>query len=259
MLKPALLGHVPLDHAWIAAHIPHQGSMCLLDAVLHWDSQHLVCCATSHRQAGNPLRQFDRLGAACGIEYAAQAMAVHGVLVADHGRVPDPNRTPDDDRPTLGRPGGLLVSAPNAAQAPHAPRGGQPTLGRPGGLLVSAPNAAQAPHAPRGGQPTLGRPGGLLVSTPNAAQAPHAPQGGQPTLGRPGGLLVSLRAVQLHVARIDDIPAALEVCVERLSGDARMLLYRFRVATGDRLLLDGRASVVLDAAGPAPSFASTPP
>ncbi len=232
MLKPALLGHVPLDHAWIAAHIPHQGSMCLLDAVLHWDSQHLVCCATSHRQAGNPLRQFDRLGAACGIEYAAQAMAVHGVLVADHGRVPDPNRTPDDDRPTLGRPGGLLVSAPNAAQAPHAPRGGQPTLGRPGGLLVS---------------------------TPNAAQAPHAPQGGQPTLGRPGGLLVSLRAVQLHVARIDDIPAALEVCVERLSGDARMLLYRFRVATGDRLLLDGRASVVLDAAGPAPSFASTPP
>ena len=205
MLKPALLGHVPLDHAWIAAHIPHQGSMCLLDAVLHWDSQHLVCCATSHRHAGNPLRQFDRLGAACGIEYAAQAMAVHGVLVADHGRVPDPNRTPDDDRPTLGRPGGLLVSAPNAAQAPHAP------------------------------------------------------QGGQLTLGRPGGLLVSLRAVQLHVARIDDIPAALEVCVERLSGDARMLLYRFRVATGDRLLLDGRASVVLDAAGPAPSFASTPP
>ncbi len=205
MLKPALLGHVPLDHAWIAAHIPHQGSMCLLDAVLHWDSQHLVCCATSHRHAGNPLRQFDRLGAACGIEYAAQAMAVHGVLVADHGRVPDPNRTPDDDRPTLGRPGGLLVTAPNAAQAPHAP------------------------------------------------------QGGQPTLGRPGGLLVSLRAVQLHVARIDDIPAALEVCVERLSGDARMLLYRFRVATGDRLLLDGRASVVLDAAGPAPSFASTPP
>ena len=78
-------------------------------------------------------------------------------------------------------------------------------------------------------------------------------------MGRPSGLLVSLRAVQLHVARIDDIAAALEVCVERLSGDAQMLLYQFRVLAGDSLLLDGRASVVLDAAGLAPSFASTPP
>ena len=26
----------PLDHAWIAAHIPHQGSMCLLDVVADW-------------------------------------------------------------------------------------------------------------------------------------------------------------------------------------------------------------------------------
>ncbi|MDE2123905.1 MAG: hypothetical protein KGJ65_09560, partial [Betaproteobacteria bacterium] len=134
---------------------------------------------------------------------------------------------------------------------------GQPTLGRPGGLLVTAPNRPQA-DAPRGGQPTLGRPGGLLVTAPNRPQA-DAPRGGQPTLGRPGGLLVSLRAVQLHVARIDDVAATLEVCVERLSGDAQMLLYQFRVQAGDSLLLDGRASVVLDAAGLAPSFASTPP
>ncbi|HAJ12631.1 MAG TPA: 3-hydroxylacyl-ACP dehydratase, partial [Comamonadaceae bacterium] len=27
-----------LDHRWIAAHIPHQGSMCLLDEVLTWDA-----------------------------------------------------------------------------------------------------------------------------------------------------------------------------------------------------------------------------
>ena len=31
---------------------------------------------------GNPLRAHDRLSAACGIEYAAQAMAVHGALCA---------------------------------------------------------------------------------------------------------------------------------------------------------------------------------
>ena len=36
----------------------------------------------SHRDADNPLRAHDRLGAACGIEYAAQAMAAHGALLA---------------------------------------------------------------------------------------------------------------------------------------------------------------------------------
>ena len=70
-----------LDHAWLLAHIPHQGSMCLLDAVTDWDGQHIRCTASSHRDADNPLRAHDRLGAACGIEYAAQAAAVHGALL----------------------------------------------------------------------------------------------------------------------------------------------------------------------------------
>jgi predicted hotdog family 3-hydroxylacyl-ACP dehydratase len=75
-----------LDHEWIARHIPHQGSMCLLHCVEAWDQQHIRCRATSHRSPGNPLRAHGRLGAACGIEYAAQAMAVHGALLAptDH-------------------------------------------------------------------------------------------------------------------------------------------------------------------------------
>lgn len=71
-----------LDHAWIAAHIPHQGSMCLLGSVVKWDNRHIQCRASSHRSADNPLRSRDQLGAACGIEYAAQAMAVHGALLA---------------------------------------------------------------------------------------------------------------------------------------------------------------------------------
>ena len=70
------------DHAWLLAHLPHQGSMCLLDAVTAWDARRIRCTASSHRDAGNPLRAHDRLGAACGIEYAAQAMAAHGALLA---------------------------------------------------------------------------------------------------------------------------------------------------------------------------------
>lgn len=71
-----------LDHAWLLAHLPHQGSMCLLDAVSEWDAHRICCTASSHRDADNPLRAHDRLGAACGIEYAAQAMAAHGALLA---------------------------------------------------------------------------------------------------------------------------------------------------------------------------------
>jgi predicted hotdog family 3-hydroxylacyl-ACP dehydratase len=78
----AMPGQVRPDHAWIATHIPHQGSMCLLDHVEVWDEQHIRCLATSHRAADNPLRANDQLGAACAIEYAAQAMAVHGALLA---------------------------------------------------------------------------------------------------------------------------------------------------------------------------------
>lgn len=77
----------PLDHAWIAAHIPHSGAMCLLDEVVQWDDETIRCVATSHRDRNNPLRMNGRLGAICGVEYAAQAMAVHGaVLGAASGR-----------------------------------------------------------------------------------------------------------------------------------------------------------------------------
>lgn len=73
------------DRAWIAAHIPHAGAMCLLDAVLAWDATTILCSADSHRGADHPLRAGARLGAACGVEYAAQAMAVHGALRAGPG------------------------------------------------------------------------------------------------------------------------------------------------------------------------------
>lgn len=77
-----------LDRAWIAARIPHQGSMCLLDRVVEWSPERIRCTASSHRHPDNPLRDNDRLGTACGIEYAAQAMAVHGALLAGSDQAP---------------------------------------------------------------------------------------------------------------------------------------------------------------------------
>ena len=77
---PAAPHTAPLGRAWIAAHIPHSGAMCLLDSVDVWDDTHIRCTATSHRDTHNPLRSQGRLASVCGIEYAAQAMAVHGAL-----------------------------------------------------------------------------------------------------------------------------------------------------------------------------------
>lgn len=144
------------DHAWIAAHIPHHGSMCLLDSVIAHDAQQVRCIARSHRASDNPLRAHGRLAAACGIEYAAQAMAVHGALLA---------------------------------------------------------------------------------------------AGAEP---RPG-FLASVRGAVLHVGRLDDIEQDLMVDAVRVTGDSGTVLYDFSVRAGERLLVEGRAAIVLDAAMPDPT------
>jgi predicted hotdog family 3-hydroxylacyl-ACP dehydratase len=144
------------DHAWIAAHIPHHGSMCLLDSVVEHDAQQVRCIARSHRSSDNPLRAHGRLAAACGIEYAAQAMAVHGALLA-------------------------------------------------------------------------------------AGAAP-----------RPG-FLASVRGAVLHVGRLDDIEQELTVDAVRVTGDSGTVLYDFSLHAGDRLLVEGRAAIVLDVAMPDPT------
>ena len=64
----------------IRARIPHAGAMCLLDSVLAWDDKHIACATGTHRAADNPLRRNGRLHTICGVEYAAQAMALHGGL-----------------------------------------------------------------------------------------------------------------------------------------------------------------------------------
>ncbi|WP_369814148.1 3-hydroxylacyl-ACP dehydratase [Methylophilus sp. Leaf414] len=142
----------PLDHAWIASHIPHQGDMCLLDQVQAWDAANIRCTAISHRSANNPLRANQQLGIANGIEYAAQAMAVHGALTA-------PKNQP---KPKV-------------------------------------------------------------------------------------GYLVSVRGVNMHVARLDDIQADLFIDATCIMANENNMLYEFKVSAGEKILLEGRAAVVLDA------------
>jgi predicted hotdog family 3-hydroxylacyl-ACP dehydratase len=76
------------DKAAIAKAIPHAGNMCLLDGVLECDARHIRCISGTHRDINNPMRSGNELSALCGVEYAAQAMAVHGVLGGQIDRKP---------------------------------------------------------------------------------------------------------------------------------------------------------------------------
>ena len=129
--------------------IPHRGAMSLLDAVVDWDDARIHMIAISHASADNPLRSDDRLRAVHLCEYGAQAMAVHGGLIAQ----------------------------------------------REGN--VAAP-----------------------------------------------GLLVSLRGVHLHVARVDDLPGALDVHAVKLLDSGSSWQYEFRVEHQGRRLAEGRAAVI---------------
>lgn len=71
-----------LDRAGIAARVPHQGTMCLLDAMESCSADEIVCRIVNHADASNPLRLDQRLPAASALEYASQAMALHGSLAA---------------------------------------------------------------------------------------------------------------------------------------------------------------------------------
>ena len=77
-----------LDRHGIAALIPHSGTMCLLDSLDSWSPQQIVCAATNHRDPGHPLRTRRGLLAPIAIEYAAQAMALHGALIGQANGTP---------------------------------------------------------------------------------------------------------------------------------------------------------------------------
>jgi predicted hotdog family 3-hydroxylacyl-ACP dehydratase len=60
------------------------------------------------------------------------------------------------------------------------------------------------------------------------------------------GYLASLRAVACHVDRLDLIPGTLLIEAEPLLGEASGAIYKFALRSKNRILLDGRAAVVLE-------------
>lgn len=101
---------------------------------------------------------------------------------------------------------------------------------------------------------------GVLCGIEYAAQA-MATHGGLRMVGhaeeaaqRPkAGFLASVRGVAAHVARLDDCASDLRVEARRVSGDDNVVMYEFSVRDADRLLIEGRAAVVLDASALLPA------
>ena len=67
----------------VADLVPHSGAMCLLDEVSQWSLEQIQCRADV--RTPHPLAIGPRLPATALIEYAAQAMAAHGQLLARQG------------------------------------------------------------------------------------------------------------------------------------------------------------------------------
>lgn len=72
---------ITLNKDAIAEHIPHAGQMVLLDKCISYSKNGLSCLSLSHIDTSNPLRTENGLSATCGIEYAAQAIALHSALL----------------------------------------------------------------------------------------------------------------------------------------------------------------------------------
>jgi len=70
--------------------LPHAGRMRLIDRIVSYDEQRIVCESESHRAAEHPLAEGGALSIVAGLEYGAQAMAIHGGLLA---AMAQPHRT----------------------------------------------------------------------------------------------------------------------------------------------------------------------
>lgn len=69
-----------LSKAQFYAFLPHTGTMCLIDKVMTYDSEKILCHTESHRSPDNPLCRQGHLSSIHAIEYAAQAIGIHGAL-----------------------------------------------------------------------------------------------------------------------------------------------------------------------------------
>jgi predicted hotdog family 3-hydroxylacyl-ACP dehydratase len=60
----------------------------------------------------------------------------------------------------------------------------------------------------------------------------------------PPGYLAALRDARLHAVRLDDVQSALQVHAVRLFGDSVNCVYECRVSARDKLLAEGRVTIV---------------
>lgn len=70
----------------VADLVPHAGAMCLLDEVIAWQHDRIHCRSRMGAPVGHPLAVDGVLPVTALIEYAAQATAAHGTLVARAAR-----------------------------------------------------------------------------------------------------------------------------------------------------------------------------
>jgi len=56
-----MANYIAINKAEIRMLIPHSGLMCLLDEVVKWDDQSIVCLSNTHRDPANPLRRQGHL------------------------------------------------------------------------------------------------------------------------------------------------------------------------------------------------------
>jgi len=71
------------NNAELCELIPHSGKMCLIDSVERWDDESIMCTTQTHLNHDNPLLSSGILPVSALIEYGAQAMAIHGALIAE--------------------------------------------------------------------------------------------------------------------------------------------------------------------------------
>jgi predicted hotdog family 3-hydroxylacyl-ACP dehydratase len=89
---------------------------------------------------------------------------------------------------------------------------------------------------------------GILCGVEYASQAIalHASLTRDKADAPPRGYLGALRAVACHVDRLDLIPGTLLIEAEPLLREASGAVYNFALRSENRILLDGRAAVVLE-------------
>lgn len=68
--------------------VPHAGRMLLIDRVVSWNERSLRASCRSHLSMDHPLRREGELSVVHALEYGAQAMAVHGGLLAERSGEP---------------------------------------------------------------------------------------------------------------------------------------------------------------------------